>query len=136
MSVYLKLFVKQFAVFVTLVTFSEFQCPWLFCFQIQYYHLLKGKLFWASIVLISNWADSRLEDIWQENKFCLRMWTTFQVDTAMTAVSAGPGKSASQIFFYDWSDNYRRVIKVDYPGDYHESQGTRRAREQAALAML
>ena len=37
----------------------------------------------------------------------------FQVDTAMTAVSAGPGKSASQIFFYDWSDNYRRVIKVE-----------------------
>ena len=36
-----------------------------------------------------------------------------QVDTAMTAVSAGPGKSASQIFFYDWSDNYRRVIKVE-----------------------
>ena len=34
-----------------------------------------------------------------------------KVDTAMTAVSAGPGKSASQIFFYDWSDNYRRVIK-------------------------
>ena len=29
----------------------------------------------------------------------------------MTAVSAGPGKSASQIYFYDWSDNYRRVIK-------------------------
>ena len=29
----------------------------------------------------------------------------------MTAVSAGAGKSASQIFFYDWSDNYRRVIK-------------------------
>ena len=25
----------------------------------------------------------------------------------MTAVSAGPGKSASQIYFYDWSDNYR-----------------------------
>ena len=44
----------------------------------------------------------------------------------MTAVSAGPGKSASQIFFYDWSDNYRRVIKVEYPGDYHESQGKRR----------
>ena len=43
----------------------------------------------------------------------------------MTAVSAGPGKSASQIFFYDWSDNYRRVIKVEHPGDYHESQGTR-----------
>ena len=41
-----------------------------------------------------------------------------QVDTAMTAVSAGPGKSASQIFFYDWSDNYRRVIKVeDQPSD-------------------
>ena len=37
-----------------------------------------------------------------------------QVDTAMTAVSAGPGKSASQIFFYDWSDNYRRVIKVEF----------------------
>ena len=54
----------------------------------------------------------------------------------MTAVSAGPGKSASQIFFYDWSDNYRRVIKVEHPGDYHESQGTRRAREQVALAML
>ena len=34
-----------------------------------------------------------------------------KVDTAMTAVSAGPGKSASQIYFYDWSDNYRRVIK-------------------------
>ena len=34
-----------------------------------------------------------------------------KVDTATTAVSAGPGKSASQIFFYDWSDNYRRVIK-------------------------
>ena len=32
----------------------------------------------------------------------------------MTAVSAGPGKSASQIFFYDWSDNYRRVIKVEF----------------------
>ena len=33
----------------------------------------------------------------------------------MTAVSAGPGKSASQIYFYDWSDNYRKVslhIKV------------------------
>ena len=27
----------------------------------------------------------------------------------MTAVSAGPGKSASQIYFYDWSDNYRKV---------------------------
>ena len=36
---------------------------------------------------------------------------TSKVDTAMTAVSAGPGKSASQIYFYDWSDNYRRVIK-------------------------
>ena len=34
-----------------------------------------------------------------------------KVDSAMTAVSAGAGKSASQIFFYDWSDNYRRVIK-------------------------
>ena len=34
-----------------------------------------------------------------------------KMDTAMTAVSAGPGKSASQIFFYDWSENYRRVIK-------------------------
>ena len=34
-----------------------------------------------------------------------------RVDSAMTAVSAGAGKSASQIFFYDWSDNYRRVIK-------------------------
>lgn len=34
-----------------------------------------------------------------------------KVDTAMTAVRAGPGKSASQIYFYDWSDNYRRVIK-------------------------
>jgi len=34
-----------------------------------------------------------------------------KVDSAMTAVSAGPGKSASQIYFYDWSDNYRRVIK-------------------------
>ena len=100
------------------------------------YHLLKGKLFRASSVLISNCADSTLEDIWQQNKFCLRMWTTFQVDTAMTAVSAGPGKSASQIFFYDWSDNYRRVIKVEHPGDYHESQGTRRAREQVVLAML
>ena len=30
-----------------------------------------------------------------------------KVDSAMTAVSAGPGKSASQIYFYDWSDNYR-----------------------------
>ena len=27
----------------------------------------------------------------------------------MTAVSAGPGKSASQIYFYDWSENYRKV---------------------------
>ena len=38
-----------------------------------------------------------------------------KVDSAMTAVSAGPGKSASQIYFYDWSDNYRKVslhIKV------------------------
>lgn len=34
-----------------------------------------------------------------------------KVDSAMTAVSAGPGKSASQIYFYDWSENYRRVIK-------------------------
>jgi len=34
-----------------------------------------------------------------------------RVDSAMTAVSAGAGKSASQIFFYDWSDNYRRVVK-------------------------
>lgn len=30
-----------------------------------------------------------------------------KVDSAMTAVSAGPGRSASQIYFYDWSDNYR-----------------------------
>ena len=36
------------------------------------YHLLKGKLFRASGVLISNWADSRLEDIWRQNKFCLK----------------------------------------------------------------
>ena len=31
------------------------------------------------------------------------------MDSAMTAVSAGPGKSASQIYFYDWSENYRQV---------------------------
>lgn len=30
-----------------------------------------------------------------------------KVDSAMTAVTAGPGKSASQIYFYDWSENYR-----------------------------
>ena len=54
------------------------------------------------------------EEGWEERGeergsfWCLR---TSKVDTAMTAVSAGPGKSASQIYFYDWSDNYRRVIK-------------------------
>ena len=31
----------------------------------------------------------------------------------MTAVSAGPGKSASQIYFYDWSDNYRFQQKLN-----------------------
>ncbi|XP_023347413.1 uncharacterized protein LOC111716201 [Eurytemora carolleeae] len=34
-----------------------------------------------------------------------------RLDTALTSVTAGQGKTSSQIFFYDWSENYRKVLK-------------------------